>query len=82
MIQKIFGFEPSRTLNSSETVAKGAAVLAAVKSPIFRVAKYDIYEQTNYGVIVSWNLARKNQLLGYESQNYPEKQRKLLFEAG
>ena len=63
--------EPSRTLNSSETVAKGAAIMAASKSPIFRVAKYEIHEQTNYGIIVSWNLARKNHLLGFDSSLYP-----------
>ena len=42
IVNKIFG-EPSRTLNSSESVAKGSAILAAVKSPIFRVPDYKIH---------------------------------------
>ena len=35
--KQIFGHEPSRTLNSSESVARGCALMAAIKSPLFKV---------------------------------------------
>lgn len=36
----IFGMELSRTLNSSESVARGCALMAAIKSPLFKVPNY------------------------------------------
>ena len=38
IIKQTFGIDPSRTLNSSESVARGCALMAAIKSPLFRVA--------------------------------------------
>jgi heat shock protein 4 len=40
LVKSVFGVEPSRTLNSSESVARGCALMAAIKSPLFRVPDY------------------------------------------
>lgn len=42
LISGIFKVEPMRTLNSSESIAKGCALMAAIKSPLFRVAPYGV----------------------------------------
>lgn len=42
LITGIFKVEPMRTLNSSESIAKGCALMAAIKSPLFRVAPYGV----------------------------------------
>ena len=36
-VKEVFGIESSRTLNSRESVARGCALEAAIKSPLFRV---------------------------------------------
>ena len=70
--------EPSRTLNSSEAICKGAALVAATKSPIFKVPKYEFKKTLNTGIMISWNLL-KHRELGLESASYPEKQRAILY---
>ena len=42
LLQNVFKIEPMRTLNSSESIAKGCALMAAMKSPLFKVAPYVI----------------------------------------
>lgn len=42
IIEKVFKSEPSRTLNSSESIARGCALMAAMKSPLFKVAEYGL----------------------------------------
>lgn len=37
LVKETFGVEPSRTLNSSESVARGCALMAAIQSPLFKV---------------------------------------------
>ena len=56
--------------------------MAAIKSPLFRVAQYGLNEKAQYGVKFSWNFVEGNQYLGTNSELYPEKQRKMIFEAG
>lgn len=51
---EIFGKEPSRTLNSSESIARGAALSAAMQSSIFRVKPYLSFDICASGVICSW----------------------------
>jgi molecular chaperone DnaK (HSP70) len=80
--KEIFTHEPSRTLNSNESVARGSALMAAIKSPLFRVAEYTLNEKAVYGIKFSWNFVEGSQLLGTNSALYPEKQRKMIFEAG
>jgi molecular chaperone DnaK (HSP70) len=51
MIQQTFAIdEVSRTLNQSESIARGCAIQAAIKSPLFQVAEYTIPER-NVSVI-------------------------------
>jgi len=55
LVKTIFGVEPSRTLNSNESVARGCALMAAIKSPLFRVPDYALHERVYYGVKFYWN---------------------------
>lgn len=56
--------------------------MAAIKSPLFRVAEYTLNEKAQYGIKFSWNFVEGNHFLGTNSDAYPEKQRKMIFEAG
>lgn len=56
--------------------------MAAIKSPLFRVAQYTLNERAQYGVKFSWNFVEGNHFLGINSAAYPQKQRKMIFEAG
>lgn len=42
------------TINASESVAKGAAMIAAMNSSHFRVADYAVEEYNVYPINVSW----------------------------
>jgi heat shock protein 4 len=42
IVKEVFNIEPSRTLNSSESVSRGCALMAAVKSPLFKVQEYGL----------------------------------------
>ena len=53
--KSVFGIQPSRTLNSSESVARGCALMAAIKSPLFRVPDYALNEKAYYGIKFYWN---------------------------
>jgi len=71
MVKSIFGMEPSRTLNSSESIARGCALMAAIKSPLFRVPDYILNERVYYGVKFYWNFVEGNNFLGPNSSLYP-----------
>lgn len=43
LVKGVFGIEPSRTLNSSESVARGCALMAAIKSPLFKVPDFALH---------------------------------------
>lgn len=55
IIEKLFKMEPVRTLNSSESIAKGCALMAAMKSPLFKVAEYGLEESNYYPIKIYWN---------------------------
>jgi heat shock protein 4 len=55
IIEKMFKMEPVRTLNSSESIAKGCALMAAMRSPLFKVAEYGLDEINTYPVKIFWN---------------------------
>jgi molecular chaperone DnaK (HSP70) len=55
LVKEVFSHEPSRTLNSSESVARGCALMAAIKSPLMRVPDYALNEKVYYGVKFYWN---------------------------
>lgn len=50
----LFGKEPSRTLNQEECIARGAAFMAAMLSPAFKVREFLLEDITPYPVAVSW----------------------------
>lgn len=69
-IQEVFGQEPSRTINSNECVAKGAALISAMNSSIFRVQPYSFFMTSPYAISLKANnqkleknLIDKNELL-------------------
>jgi heat shock protein 4 len=54
-IQEVFGVAGvQRTLNASESVARGCALMAAMMSPLFRVAEYQVDEYNLYPIRASW----------------------------
>ena len=71
MVKETFGFDPSRTLNSSESIARGCGLMAAIRSPLFRVADYTLNEKAYYGVKFYWNFVEGNNFLGLNSHLYP-----------
>jgi len=42
LIEGVFKMQLSRTLNSSESVSRGCALMAAIKSPLFKVEEYGL----------------------------------------
>lgn len=55
LIQGYFGKEPSRTLNSKETVSRGCALQCAMLSPAFRVREFQVQDSFPYNVEFSWD---------------------------
>jgi heat shock protein 4 len=55
LIQQYFGKEPSRTLNSKETVSRGCALQCAMLSPAFRVREFQVQDSFPYTVEFSWD---------------------------
>lgn len=91
LIEKIFKIEQvSRTLNASESVARGCAMMAARRSRNFRVTTFDIEDVNFHPIRVGWLYSNKlqdimQQKMNVEQQSltqfFPEKQSKLLFDA-
>lgn len=71
LVKQVFNLDPSRTLNSSESVARGCALMAAIKSPLFRVSDYALHEKVYYGVKFYWNFVDGEKFLGLNSELYP-----------
>jgi len=89
MIQKVigdvFGLECMRTLNSTECIARGCAMRAAVYSPLLKVVEYKIEDANYYPIRCNWLFTDGNdQALGVESdgKNNVEKQTSILFPKG
>lgn len=86
LIQTLFKMEPTRTINSSEAVAKGCAHMAAWKNPAFRPSDMTL-EELNYNpVIARWNIGRSLTFAGNLSyinpRSFPESNRFELFPVG
>ena len=45
--------------------------MAAIKSPLFRVADYTLNERAYYGVKFYWNFVDGEKYLGLDSSRYP-----------
>ena len=79
-LKQIFNMEPSRTLNSSESVARGCALMAAIKSPLFKVSEYVLNQKVNHGIKFYWNFVEGGNFLGLNAEKYPPKQGKMIFD--
>jgi heat shock protein 4 len=85
IIQETFGMEISRTLNSSECIARGCAIQAAMLSPLFKVAEYGIEETNYYPIRCSWlflNPEDNNMSVENDAKNNVQKQTSILFDKG
>lgn len=56
--------------------------MAAIRSPLFKVPDYTLNDKTYYGIKFAWNFVEGNHFLGMNSEIYPEKQKKMIFDAG
>ncbi|CAD8139686.1 unnamed protein product [Paramecium octaurelia] len=84
LIEKIFKIEQvSRTLNASESISRGCAMMAAMKSPNFKVTEYKIEDCNYYPIRVGWlygqQLSQQDKSQGLV-RCFPEKQCKVLFD--
>lgn len=55
LVQKVFGKEPSTTLNQDEAVARGCALQCAMVSPTFKVRDFSITDIQPYAINISWD---------------------------
>ena len=53
-IERVFGKAPSTTLNQDECVARGAAIMAAMLSPNFKVREFSLTDLQPYPVVLDW----------------------------
>ena len=86
IIEEVFGKECSRTLNMAECIARGCAMQAAIISPLFKVASYDVEEANYYPIKCSWFFLDPEKKPGMEiegdERNNLEKQTATLFDKG
>lgn len=62
LIKKTFEVqELSRTLNATECVARGCAILAAAKSPLFQVAEYNVKEKNQNNILCKYTVEKINE---------------------
>jgi len=54
-VTEVFGSEPSRTINSNECVARGAALISAMNSSIFKVQPYSVFTISPYTIELKLN---------------------------
>ncbi|XP_013782730.1 heat shock 70 kDa protein 4-like [Limulus polyphemus] len=59
LIQKVFGREPSTTLNQDEAVARGCALQCAMLSPTFKVREFSITDIQPYPIKITWDASVK-----------------------
>lgn len=71
LVKKVFGQDPSTTLNADEAIARGCALQCAILSPTFRVRDFNIMEAQPYSITLSWQLGKDNQVTD-ESDNTME----------
>merc|ERR1711976_213836 len=60
----------SRTLNQSESIARGCAIVAAIKSPAFHVSEYAITEKNNNAVLCKYDVVKLNDQGGQEEKTF------------
>ncbi len=55
LIEQVFGKPPSTTLNQDECVARGAAIMAAMLSPSFKVREFSLTDLQPYAINLNWS---------------------------
>ncbi|EFX67876.1 hypothetical protein DAPPUDRAFT_229110 [Daphnia pulex] len=55
LIEQVFGKPPSTTLNQDECVARGAAIMAAMLSPSFKVREFLLTDLQPYAINLNWS---------------------------
>jgi len=58
----------SRTLNQSESIARGCAIEAAIKSPQFHVSEYAITEKNHSAILCRYDVVKLNDQGGQEEK--------------
>eukprot|EP00331_Platyophrya_macrostoma_P004412 CAMPEP_0176425616 /NCGR_PEP_ID=MMETSP0127-20121128/11484_1 /TAXON_ID=938130 /ORGANISM="Platyophrya macrostoma, Strain WH" /LENGTH=788 /DNA_ID=CAMNT_0017806789 /DNA_START=42 /DNA_END=2408 /DNA_ORIENTATION=+ len=87
-IQEVYGQTLFKTLNSTECIARGAAIQAAIVSPLFKVSDYILEEANYYPIRCAWKFLEnpqaysENKMDIEDPRNNPIKQRSILFDAG
>ncbi|XP_076352426.1 heat shock 70 kDa protein 4-like [Tachypleus tridentatus] len=61
LVQKVFGREPSTTLNQDEAVARGCVLQCAMLSPTFKVRDFSITDIQPYPIKVTWDTTLKEE---------------------
>ncbi|KAG8185720.1 hypothetical protein JTE90_000709 [Oedothorax gibbosus] len=79
IIKKVFGMEPSTTLNQDEAVARGCALQAAMLSPNVKVKEFSIMDVQPFSIQLVWVIS-KNERGDIEAfkRNHPVPFSKLL----
>ena len=54
LIEQVFGKPPSTTLNQDECVSRGAAIMAAMLSPNFKVREFALTDLQPFSVNLKW----------------------------
>ena len=65
-IQEVFGKEPSRTLNSTDCISRGCALQAAMLSPNFQVANFEVEEYNQQPISISYKFKDSEKLVTKE----------------
>lgn len=61
LIQKVFGKEPSTTINQDEAVARGCALQCAMLSPTFKVKDFQITDIQPYPIKIVYKVAKTDE---------------------
>lgn len=51
----------NKTLNASECIARGCAMMSAMISPLFKVAEYNLEESNYYSIKTKWDFFNVNE---------------------
>lgn len=74
-IKEVFNQEPSRTLNSTDCIARGCALQAAMLSPSFQTAAYEMTEYNSQPVSITYKFKDSDKVVTKElfkkGSNFP-----------
>ncbi|XP_077212401.1 heat shock 70 kDa protein 15-like [Tasmannia lanceolata] len=76
ILTEFFGKEPRRTMNASESVARGCALQCAMLSPTFKVREFQVNDIFPFSIALSWKSSTP------DSQNGAGDQQQIVFPKG